>query len=135
MKSTKTVLAVAILIAGFAYAVGSAHPTFSDSLKHSHWCGPHPEDIRVYHVFVPELETTIVIPNVEGTNGFMLTDVIAHVNMTFFQDTGEGPVQILRIMTQDPISLTTGIPLVVGSTITTFTTSGIADTTLIGYVY
>ena len=34
MKSTKTVLAVAIVIAGFAYVVGAGHPTYSDSLKH-----------------------------------------------------------------------------------------------------
>ena len=27
MKSTKTVLAVAIVIGGFAYAVGAGHPT------------------------------------------------------------------------------------------------------------
>ena len=33
MKSTKTILAVAIVIAGFAYAVGAGHPQF-DSLAH-----------------------------------------------------------------------------------------------------
>ena len=59
MKSKTTVLAVAIVIAGFAYAVGSAHPTLTDSLKHSRCCEPPTWDYWSGHVMPGENDNPI----------------------------------------------------------------------------
>ena len=72
MKSTKTVLAVAIL--GFAYAVGAGHP---DSLTHR-CCGPEPEDFRSYYLS----GGGVIIPSVEGESGMIITDVVCVTNTT-----------------------------------------------------
>ena len=134
MKSTKTVLAVAIVIAGFVYAVGSAHPPY-DTLKHSHCCGPQPEDFRVYRVNDLGAGDDIIIPKVEGPNGFMLTlartDV---VNLRIYQDTGEGPAEILFVSSDNPLNFPIQLPLVAGSTITATGASG-GYGMIIGYVY
>ena len=143
MKSTKTILAAAIVIAGFAYAVGSAHPTVHDSLKHSHCFSPHPEDFRGYTVEVTGSEPpTIIIPEVEGQNGFVLTDVLATIPAAVFvvyQDTGEGPEEMVRFEASHAgkLNLTTGIPLIAGSTILVESPTGAVPTTITirGYVY
>ena len=142
MKSTKTVLAVAIVIAGFAYAVGAGHPTLHDSLTHR-CCGPQPEDIRAYTAAVVGSEPpTIIIPEVEGSNGFVLTDVLAMIPAQVFmvyQDTGEGPEEMVRFSaSHDPkLNLTSGIPLIAGSTILVESPTGEVPTTITirGYVY
>ena len=132
MKSTKTILAVAIVIAGFSYVVGAGHP---DSLKHSHrCCGPQPEDIRMYRVAVGE--NVVIIPEVEGPNGFIITHVRRSNSLVqVFQDTGEGPEEILRYDTEEVFSAMTGVPVVAGSTITVIGNGGGATATIIGYVY
>ncbi len=138
MKSTKTVLAAAIVIAGFAYAVGSAHPQF-DSLKHR-CCGPQPEDIRAYGVLMTGKKENvpffdIIIPKVEGTNGFILTEARAIGGMEVYQDTGEGPELIFRTSNSVLLNLTNvGFPLVAGSTITVFGAPN-EIATIIGYIY
>ncbi len=140
MKSTKTILAVAIVIAGFAYAVGAGHPQI-DSLKHSHWCGPHPKDFRAYTVEVTGSEPpTIIIPEVEGQNGFVFTDIFMHHVAPFrvYQDIGEGPELILEVdLAGSMFNFTSGMPLVAGSTILVESPFGSALTsiTLRGYVY
>ena len=134
MRSTKTVLAIAIVIAGFAYAIGSAQPTLNDSLAHR-CCGPQPEDFRVYRV--PDLGAgdDIIIPKVEGANGFMLTYARTDVgNLRIYQDTGEGPVEIFFLDRGLPLASTIELPLVAGSTITVTGASG-GYATIVGYVY
>ena len=98
-------------------------------------CSPRPEDIRVYSVVVPNDETGIVIAEVEGSNGFVLTDVISTTQFRLYQDTGDGPVQVLRAVTNVPVSFTTGIPLVAGSTLTVTFPGGEHEVTVAGYVY
>ena len=137
MKSTKTVLAVAIVIAGFAYAVSAGHPQI-DSLKHSHrCCGPQPEDARVYHMFLPQNETTIIIPIVEGTNGFVVTDIISPTQCSIYQDTGKGPVILFKTFKRNStFHFETGIPLVAGSAITVLNEAASDfEITIMGYVY
>ena len=68
MKSTKTVLAVAIVIAGFAYAANAFPP---GGQSKSNCCGPQPEDFRSYHIDGPG----IIIPSVEGKTGMIITDM------------------------------------------------------------
>ena len=143
MKSTKTVLAVAIVIAGFAYAVGAGHPTLTDSLKHSHrCCGPQPEDFRRYYVHCPEncQAGFDIIPKAEGANGFVITDMITFTTQTQSRlRLFENDVELLQFNVSPAplaINFTSGIPLIAGSTITA-NTSGGGDhwITLIGYVY
>ncbi|MCZ6653235.1 MAG: hypothetical protein O7D91_09440 [Planctomycetota bacterium] len=136
MKSTKTVLAVAILIAGFSYAVGAGHPQF-DSLKHPHrCCGPHPEDLRVYRVaFTNGEEQFTIIPTVEGPNGFVITHVRGSTGVKLYQDVGDGPEEILDVaFGNNALNPTMQFPLVTGSTITALGSSG-QNATIIGYVY
>ena len=136
MKSTKTVLAVAIAIVGFAYAVGSAHPQF-DSLKHPHCCGPQPEDLRVYRVELTDrngTELIVIIPKVEGPNGFVITHIRVTDPIRFYQDVGEGPEEILFVHSAERLNPTMQFPLVTGSTI--YATGGqFHIATIIGYVY
>ncbi len=76
----------------------------------------------------------ILIPSVEGANGFIITDFACLNNCTLFEDTGEGPIGVAGLENQNPIAFSTGIPLVVGSVITV--TSGEGDKiTISGYVY
>ena len=105
----KTLVAIGIVVAGIAYAgdldppKGPVGPTMHtldeiyNAVTNPPCCSPRPEDVRAYHMFIPTNETTIIIPKVEGTNGFVLTDVISAGSLQVFQNTGEGPVQILRI--------------------------------------
>ena len=135
MKSTKTILAVAIVIAGFAYAVGAGHPTFD--VAHPRCCGPQPEDLRVYRVVAPDFqETIVIIPEVEGANGFILTDAFSLTPMKIYQDVGDGPVEILSANSNlnYRLSPVPGSPLILGSTIT-ITAGAFQLVTIIGYVY
>lgn len=141
MKSTRTVLAVAIVVAGFAYfdsATTANPPTIGPATQ---CCSPQPEDIRAYGVLmtgkeegVPFLD--IIIPRVEGRNGFILTLARAIGGMEVYQDTGEGPELIFRTANSVPLNLTNraGFPLVVGSTISVFGAPN-EIATIIGYVY
>ncbi len=136
MKSTKTVLAVAIVIAGFAYAANAFPPGGNSG---SDCSTPQPGDFRVYRVLLPDLgEPIIIIPEVEGVNGFILTDAFAITGMEVYQDTGDGPVRILTVQASNTnnyrFTPVPGLPLVHGSIITV---SGghLRTATLIGYVY
>ncbi len=133
MKSTKTVLAVAIVIAGFAYAVGAGHP---ESLAHR-CCGPQPEDLRVYRVELTDrngTEPIVIIPKVEGPNGFVITHIRVTDPIRFYQDVGEGPEEILLVHSAEGLNPTMQFPLVTGSTI--YATGGQFHTaTIMGYVY
>ena len=136
MKSTKTVLAVAIVIVGFAYAVGAGHPQY-DSLKHSHHCGPQPEDLRVYRVELTDrngTEPIVIIPKVEGPNGFVITHIRVTDPIRFYQDVGEGPEEILFVHSVNRLNPTMQFPLVAGSIITATGVEN-AYVTIIGYVY
>ena len=126
----KTFLAVSIVIAGFAYAdsrstMREVPATYEASLP---CCGPKPEDVRVYHVHKQSGEI-ILIPEVEGPNGFILTDVIGeYTEIDYFQDEE-------LIFTLDGIfSFATGIPLTAGSTFKIFNDFPLTIT-LVGYVY
>ena len=133
MKSTKTVLAVAIVIAGFAYAVGSAQPSFD--LLDRRCCGPHPEDLRVYRVaFTNNFEQFTIIPTVEGPNGFVITHVRGGTGVKLYQDVGDGPEEILDVaFGNNALNPTMQFPLVTGSTITALSSG--ENATIIGYVY
>ncbi len=132
MKTKTTILVIAIVIVGLTYAVGSAHPTAS--FKHSHCCGPQPEDIRMYRVAVGE--NVVIIPEVEGPNGFIITHVRRSNSLVrVFQDTGEGPEEIIRYDGAESFSAMTGVPVVAGSIITVIGNGGGATATIIGYVY
>ena len=136
MKSTKTILAVAIVIAGFAYAANAFPPGGQRKCS-----SPQPEDIRAYTVEVTGSEPpTIIIPEVEGQNGFVLTDIIMRLVTPFmvYQDTGEGPEVILDVdQGGSNFNLVTGIPLVAGSTILFEFPAGSAQmpVTIRGFVY
>ncbi len=133
MKSTKTILAVAIVIAGFAYAVGAGHP---ESLAHR-CCGPQPEDLRVYRVELTDrngTEPIVIIPKVEGPNGFVITHIRVTDPIRFYQDVGEGPEEILLVHSLNRLNPTMQFPLVAGSTITAIGVLG-QNATIIGYVY
>ena len=135
MKSTKTILAVAIVIAGFAYAANAYPP---GGQRNQNCCSPQPEDIRVYRLPRIGSGNNIIIPKVEGTNGFMLTDVRSDTNIGIFQNApgllAAGPVEILRNPANAPLNLRHGFPLVVGATITV--QGGHSGyVTIIGYVY
>ena len=140
MKSTKTVLAVAIVIAGFAYAANAFPPGGNGNQNCSF---PKPEDFRGYTVEVTGSEPpTIIIPEVEGQNGFVLTDVLALIPAAVFvvyQDTGEGPEEMVRFGASHTgkLNLTSGIPLIAGSTILVESPTGEVPTTITirGYVY
>ena len=69
MKTTKTILAVALLIVGFAY-VSYAYPPTLGTVDQC--CGPQPEDFRSYRL----QGTGVLIPSVEGENGMIITDVV-----------------------------------------------------------
>ena len=132
MKSTKTVLAVAIVIAGFAYAANAFPPGGNAG---SDCCGPHPEDIRVYRVEFTNGEQITIIPTVEGPNGFVITHVRVSASVNLYQDVGEGPEEILDVAPgNNALNPTMQFPLVTGSTITAL---GDAKqyATIIGYVY
>ena len=147
-RRTVSIVGAIIVVGGlFAFAgdldppVGPIGPTMHTldeiyaAVAEPQCCSPRPKDIRVYHMSIPTQETTIIIPKVEGTNGFVLTDVIGTgTTLRIFQDTGEGPVQILTIVNSFSVGFATGIPLVAGSTITILAGQGL-DATLTGYVY
>jgi len=112
MKSTKTILAVALLIVGFAY-VTHAYPPGGNS-GNQECCGPQPEDFRYYFVELPPNELEIVvIPEVEGGNGFIITDLDG-ISTDWFEDAGQGPVLISH---EGARHFTTGIPVSSGSSI------------------
>ncbi len=81
-------------------------------------------------------EPVIIIPTVEGANGFILTDAICGSHCTFWQDSGEGPVEMFVAGSTQlhRISPVPGFPLALGSTITVLGSLG-NRATLIGYVY
>ncbi len=98
-------------------------------------CSPEPEDIRTYHKQLSGSGTGIIIPKVEGPNGFILTGVVSGASLRMFQDTGAGPVEILSIFNLVQPDLTPGLPLIPGSTITGVSGTGDLLITLTGYVY
>jgi hypothetical protein len=135
-ENMKTILAVAIVIAGFAYAANAFPPGGNSG---SDCSTPQPEDLRVYRVVLPDFEEPfVIIPKVEGANGFILTDAFAITGMEVYQDTGAGPVRILTVHGSNAndyrFSPVPGLPLVPGSIITV---SGghLRTATIIGYVY
>lgn len=95
----------------------------------------------MYTFVTAEGDPAIAIPEVEGQNGFVLTDILAPTTvgpLVLFQDAGDGPLEVFRTFptSQRIISLTTGIPLVAGSTITGYLNGAAGFSfTLRGYVY
>lgn len=137
MKSTKTVLAVALLIAGFAYAANAFPPGGNQNRDCSF---PKPEDFRAYDVVLEAVGPTIIVPIVEGTNGFVLTDIVLEQpgSIDILQDAGDGPVVIMSTSIHTDLlhtSLTTGIPVAVGSTILANSDASSILVTIRGYVY
>ena len=133
MKSTKTVLAVAIVIAGFAYTSYAFPP---DGNPNQDCCGPQPEDLRVYRVaFTNNFEQFTIIPTVEGPNGFVITHVRGSTGVKLYQDVGDGPEEILDVaFGNNALNPTMQFPLVAGSTIFATGAEGLY-VTIIGYVY
>lgn len=101
--------------------------------------GPQPEDFRSYFVASGEGGVRVMIPSVEGINGFVITDFIcAGGTVSFFEDDGSGQVQIMRVLTTSSqeavvVALTTGIVVSPGSTITAQAAN--VPITLSGYVF
>jgi len=136
------IVSVSIVIAGFVYADNSrstmreAPATYETSLPPSPCCGPQPEDLRIYRAVMEGGTPVVIIPEVEGTIGFVITHLRQQSNnlIRFYQDSGSGPEEILCYTSTEPFGVMTGVPLIAGSTITV---SGDADiaTTIIGYVY
>jgi len=82
----------------------------------------------------PRSRYNIVIPTVEGTDGFIITDIIAsNILYSFFQDIGDGPVPLYQ-QQGGRITFAGGIPLIVGSTLTVQVAGG-NRLLVIGYVY
>jgi len=126
------------VIAGVVYADNSrstmreAPATYETSLP---CCGPQPEDIRSYYLksVVGAEFPEVLIPSVEGTNGFIITDFVC-ISCELWQDSGEGPIRIAGLPSVQSHAFSTGIPLVVGSVITATSITG-DRITVSGYVY
>ncbi len=90
----------------------------------------------MYRAALQEGEHVVIISEVEGPNGFILTNLrkTGSAFVRVFQDTGEGPEEIVRFTANESFDATTGVPLVAGSTITVIG-QGTTAATLIGYVY
>ena len=112
-------------------------------------CPPRPEDIRRYFVYCPANchGGFVVIPEVEGSTGFVITDITIGLSGTFprqvrlFEDSGEGPDQIGEWIAPEGnttvLNFTTGLPIGSGSTLTSVVTPDSAQVwlTVSGYVY
>lgn len=136
MSIRTSVLLIVVLAIGLVAIASGSHPSFSD--QSGQCCsGPAPEDIRAYGVTMAGGEPVVIIPEVEGVHGFMLTDTFSGgSSVRLFQDTGDGPVEILYAgsVFSHRLSPVPGFPLILGSTITVL---GSQDdrATIIGYVY
>ena len=153
----KTLLVtIGIVVAGIAYAgdldppMGPVAPTMHTldeiytAVTNPPCCSPRPEDIRRYFVHCPSNceSAFVVIPKVEGTNGFVITDIVAYnitsVRFRLFED----GAQLLQVNVGPSPShafkpnFTSGLPVSPGSTITADATSN-SNTwvTVMGYVY
>ena len=112
-------------------------------------CSPRPEDIRHYFVYCSSCPAPavpqVIIPAVEGTTGFVITDFVVATSSGTSQrlvrlfENGVEISAVYVIGGQTPsiaTNFTSGIPVAVGSTIT-FDINNSVDTrvTLSGYAY
>ena len=115
----KTILAVALLIVGFSY-VTHAHPPTLGTVDQC--CGPQPEDIKHYFVGCTNCPSGIpfvIVPAVEGTNGFIITDFVVGTAATTPRQVTlfESGVQITTVWVEAgaapaiSVNFTSGIPV------------------------
>lgn len=136
MKTVKTVLAVALVVAGISYTT-YAHPPGGQ--QNQDCCTPQPEDFR--SCFLDG--SGAIIPSVEGVNGMIITDMVCQTSSIdpvdcFLRIT---PLETLVVLTLDPgnaeftrsVHFQSGLPVPAGAEILSGGSN--VQVTISGYVY